>query len=480
MVGLFILLMIKLSPSLAPGKIVRYIDGQGVLHITTSDQEQPNKSHEPKRKGEQPGPGETLVEESDPETAAAMDPAPAAEPSSEPKPGAAKMGPSPEPGALGQQSSTQPEIRIHNGGTGKIEDYKGSTLGSTLAVVSSLPATHPVMHPATTTPVSAAQGGVVLTFKDYRGVIHITNSSDTTGPDSQRYAKGESPQSPGLISGPLQAIQPVSWQPPFASRSPAIAAASEAASIVAREPAIRRFRDRLGVVHINNAAPPGRTIPVVDLATREIKATAPSPVQAGPIQVPPAYALLRAAGIFHPRPVADQSSVKSHRDRHGIIRIFNPPAQEFTSYLAGPPASVINFKDSLEPIIAEATRIYRLPSALVKAVIKMESNFVPWAVSPKGAMGLMQLMPETASDLGVRDPFNPRENVLAGCRYLRTLLDQFQGSLPLAVAAYNAGNQRVIAAGYTIPSIKETQEFVTGVMGLYYLMEKMEKTGHRL
>lgn len=89
----------------------------------------------------------------------------------------------------------------------------------------------------------------------------------------------------------------------------------------------------------------------------------------------------------------------------------------------------------------------------------------------------MQLMPGTASDLGVRDPFCPRENILAGCRYLRWLLDNFQGSLPLAVAAYNAGHQRVVAAGYHIPPIKETQEFVTQVLGLYCLLEK---TGRRL
>ena len=87
-------------------------------------------------------------------------------------------------------------------------------------------------------------------------------------------------------------------------------------------------------------------------------------------------------------------------------------------------------------------------------------------------LGLMQLMPGTAASLGVRDPFGVRENILAGCRYFRQLLDYFQGNVPLALAGYNAGYNRVISAGCQVPAIKETQEFVTQVMGLYYLLEK--------
>ena len=75
-------------------------------------------------------------------------------------------------------------------------------------------------------------------------------------------------------------------------------------------------------------------------------------------------------------------------------------------------------------------------------------------------------------DRGVRDPFDPRENIQAGCRYFRSLLDSFQGNVPLALAGYNAGSHRVISAGFQVPAIKETQEFVTQVMGLYYLLEK--------
>jgi soluble lytic murein transglycosylase-like protein len=122
----------------------------------------------------------------------------------------------------------------------------------------------------------------------------------------------------------------------------------------------------------------------------------------------------------------------------------------------------------LAAIFQEASLLYGLPVSLIQSLIKVESNFVPWAVSPKGAMGLMQLMPGTAAFLGVRDAFDPRENILGGCRYLRLLLDYFGGSLPLALAAYNAGHERVVSCGYQIPPIKETQDFVTQVLGRYF------------
>jgi soluble lytic murein transglycosylase-like protein len=126
----------------------------------------------------------------------------------------------------------------------------------------------------------------------------------------------------------------------------------------------------------------------------------------------------------------------------------------------------------LAVIFQEASLLYGLPVSLIQALIKVESNFVPWAVSPKGAMGLMQLMPGTAAFLGVRDAFDPRENILGGCRYLRLLLDYFGGSLPLALAAYNAGHERVVSCGYQIPPIKETQNFVTQVLGRYFSAAK--------
>lgn len=116
----------------------------------------------------------------------------------------------------------------------------------------------------------------------------------------------------------------------------------------------------------------------------------------------------------------------------------------------------------LEPVVEEASRHYNLPPALIKAMIQVESNFVQTATSPKGAQGLMQLMPGTASQLQVRNAYDVQENIWAGTRYLYLLLEKFGYSLPLALAAYNAGPQRVERC-QDIPPIKETQGFVRNV-----------------
>jgi len=116
----------------------------------------------------------------------------------------------------------------------------------------------------------------------------------------------------------------------------------------------------------------------------------------------------------------------------------------------------------LEPLIREAAGSHALPPALIKAVIRVESNFNPGATSPKGAQGLMQLMPRTADELQVFDPYDVRENVWAGTRYLGILLRKFNYSLPLALAAYNAGPQRV-EQWRDVPPLRETQDFVRDV-----------------
>lgn len=127
-----------------------------------------------------------------------------------------------------------------------------------------------------------------------------------------------------------------------------------------------------------------------------------------------------------------------------------------------PPLRARITAQELEPVIQEASRHHGLPPSLVKAVIRVESNFNPGATSPKGAQGLMQLMPETAAFLQVSNPYDVRENVWAGSRYLRLLLDRFNFRLPLALAAYNAGPQRVVQR-QEIPPIRETQAFVRDV-----------------
>jgi soluble lytic murein transglycosylase-like protein len=115
------------------------------------------------------------------------------------------------------------------------------------------------------------------------------------------------------------------------------------------------------------------------------------------------------------------------------------------------------------PIIANTAEQFSVEPNLIRAVIKAESNFNCRAVSPKGAQGLMQIMPLTARELGVADPFDPIGNITAGVRYLRSLLDIFDGNYALALAAYNAGPSRVLNAG-GIPAISETQLYVRRVL----------------
>jgi soluble lytic murein transglycosylase-like protein len=118
----------------------------------------------------------------------------------------------------------------------------------------------------------------------------------------------------------------------------------------------------------------------------------------------------------------------------------------------------------IRSIVDDVAGEVEVPVRLLHAVISVESDYDANAVSPKGAQGLMQLMPATARRFGVEDPFDPRENVRGGALYLKWLLDLFGGDLHLAIAAYNAGEQAVIKAGYRIPPYSETQKYVPRVM----------------
>src|SRR5262250_227246 len=120
----------------------------------------------------------------------------------------------------------------------------------------------------------------------------------------------------------------------------------------------------------------------------------------------------------------------------------------------------------LEPVIRRHSSQHQLHPALVRAIIKAESDFDPRAVSRSGAIGLMQLMPQTAFRLDVRDMFDPDENVAGGTKYLRQLLDRFHGNLPLALAAYNAG-ENVVDRYQSLPPIDETRQYVRKVLRYY-------------
>jgi len=120
----------------------------------------------------------------------------------------------------------------------------------------------------------------------------------------------------------------------------------------------------------------------------------------------------------------------------------------------------------LDGYIQAAAMNHQIDPLLVKAVIKAESNFDSNAISPKGAQGLMQLMPGTAGDLRVANPFDPQQNINGGTIFLRSLLDRYNGNVELSLAAYNAGPKRVEAAG-GVPRIRETREYIARVLQNY-------------
>ena len=131
-------------------------------------------------------------------------------------------------------------------------------------------------------------------------------------------------------------------------------------------------------------------------------------------------------------------------------------------------------KRGIDPIIEEAAGTYGVEPGLIRAVIQVESGGNPMAVSPAGAQGLMQLMPATGAELGIKNPFDPVQNVMAGTRYLRQLLDRYQGNVRLALAAYNWGMGNLERRPEAMP--KETQRYIAKVENIYISKEKTLQT----
>ena len=127
------------------------------------------------------------------------------------------------------------------------------------------------------------------------------------------------------------------------------------------------------------------------------------------------------------------------------------------------PAASETVRERYEPLILRHASLQALRPDLVRAVIQVESGFNRFARSPKGAMGLMQLMPATARELGVEDPYDPAENIRGGTTYLRQLIDRYEGNEELALAAYNAGSTAVERHGRAVPPYRETREYVRKV-----------------
>jgi soluble lytic murein transglycosylase-like protein len=164
------------------------------------------------------------------------------------------------------------------------------------------------------------------------------------------------------------------------------------------------------------------------------------------------------------------ADIYKYVDAEGVIHLTNVPTQSGVKYtlIMREKRVLLDRKlgeniSQYDELIMKASGKYNVEPALVKAIIKAESNFNHRAVSRKGAKGLMQLMPATASSLQVRDSFHPENNIEGGVKYVRYLLNFFNGNLPLALAAYNAGENAVLRYG-GIPPYRETQTYVRRVL----------------
>ena len=244
---------------------------------------------------------------------------------------------------------------------------------------------------------------------------------------------------------------------------------------VASAETIYRFVDANGVIHLSNAPTDSRYQKVQDdrsPATTKPVASAQPQAQALPQPVAQVFLTSPSAASVPDSPSAERTgeTIYQYMDANGVVHFSNVPTNPRYKRIRGertlarlkptPPPSKFH-----ETILQNSHR-HRVSPALVHAVIRAESAYDPNAVSLKGAMGLMQLMPGTASLLKVSNPYDPEENVSGGVRYLRYLLDRFGGNLELALAAYNAGESRVLRES-RIPRISETQQYVRKVIRFY-------------
>ena len=181
-------------------------------------------------------------------------------------------------------------------------------------------------------------------------------------------------------------------------------------------------------------------------------ATAILPVSSGYCDI---YTYVDKNGVRHFTNVPNLNSVQ-----------YNVYIKESSAHQSDPSSST-----RYDHLIAEASRRYGVNESLLKAIIKAESGFNPRAVSKKGDKGLMQLMPENIRAFRLTDPFDPRENIMGGTRYFKRMINRYGGELSLAIAAYNAGPEKVDQYR-GVPPYKETENFVKRVLKYYRVFQK--------
>ena len=162
------------------------------------------------------------------------------------------------------------------------------------------------------------------------------------------------------------------------------------------------------------------------------------------------------AKVMNPQPIEDNCTAAKMVE-HSLIPVYSNQAERL-----------------FHPIIIQTANLYQIDPALIKAIIMAESGYNPRAISKNGAIGLMQIMPETAQELNVEDIFNPKQNIDGGVRYFKQLVNQFGGDLKLALAAYNAGSNTV-RQYKGVPPFKETQHYIKKVLE-YYRLYKNQMT----
>ena len=179
-------------------------------------------------------------------------------------------------------------------------------------------------------------------------------------------------------------------------------------------------------------------------------------------------------GLFFLPAQPAAADIYMYIDSQGVMHFTNvPTSSDYKIYIKGRPKRKGHRMDAnrFDRYIDEAAGLHGVDFPLIKAVIRAESAFNPKAVSKKGALGLMQIMPENLKAFQVHDPFDPWQNIMGGARYLKALIQRFNGQVPLALAAYNAG-PRAVDTHRGIPPIPETEEYVKRVMKYFYLYKK--------